>query len=323
MNSGAILLSSIKNIQAFWHLWLLQNVGLAGMMRICLRSQSNCPWCLMIIKIIETDNDYQKAIALREEVLRKPLGLSFCEQEIANERNHIHFGIFLGDTIIATASLVSEGSSCKMQRVAVRPEYQDEGYGSKLLNFIETEGLNKCFTTIYCHARDTAVPFYKKHGFVAIGEPFLEVGIGHLKMRKLLAFTMQPSSKEEHKEIGDSIDFFNAKNAQCKVLEHEINYTIKSDDKIIAGINSCLYFDEILYVAVLFVVDEYRHQDLGSFLLGKVEDEARSMGAKMVHLDTFDFQASRFYPKYGYEAFGVLDYPKGYKRYYFKKNLLV
>ena len=37
------------------------------------------------------------------------------------------------------------------------------------------------------------------------------------------------------------------------------------------------------------------------------EEEAKAMGATLVHLDTFDWQAKDFYLKHGYEIFGVLD----------------
>jgi predicted GNAT family N-acyltransferase len=36
------------------------------------------------------------------------------------------------------------------------------------------------------HARKTAVPFYERIGYQVAGEEFLEVGIPHYEMRKLL-----------------------------------------------------------------------------------------------------------------------------------------
>tara|TARA_R110002124_G_scaffold52032_2_gene150095 strand:+ start:12887 stop:13060 length:174 start_codon:yes stop_codon:yes gene_type:complete len=57
-------------------------------------------------------------------------------------------------------------------------------------------------------------------------------------------------------------------------------------------------------------------------LLRKAEIEAKSMGASLSHLDTFDWQAKDFYLKSDYEIFGVLDdCPVGHNRYYMKKIL--
>jgi predicted GNAT family N-acyltransferase len=36
------------------------------------------------------------------------------------------------------------------------------------------------------NARDTAIPFYLHLGYELVGEPFVEVGIPHRKMRKAL-----------------------------------------------------------------------------------------------------------------------------------------
>jgi N-acetylglutamate synthase-like GNAT family acetyltransferase len=100
------------------------------------------------------------------------------------------------------------------------------------------------------------------------------------------------------------------------------NYIIKNNDKIIAGINAMIYHWGILYVDVLFVDENHRNKNLGSKLLQKVENEARVMGASIVHLDTFDFQAKDFYIKHGYTIFGVMeDCPTGHNRYYFSKRL--
>lgn len=130
-----------------------------------------------------------------------------------------------------------------------------------------------------------------------------------------------PATLEEAAFINEQIDEFNARQlAFTGVLETPIRYVVKEGDTILAGIDSCFYLEEVLYVHVLFVDAKHRGQDLGSRLLKKVEEEAK--GAKLVHLDTFDFQAKDFYLKYGYEIFGILeDCPKGHKRYYLRKSL--
>ena len=87
-------------------------------------------------------------------------------------------------------------------------------------------------------------------------------------------------------------------------------------------INSLMYCWGMLYIDVLFVDESHRGQQLGNLLLSKVESEAKSMGASLSHLDTFDWQAKDFYLKKGYEVFGILEgCPKGHKRYYMKKTL--
>lgn len=87
-----------------------------------------------------------------------------------------------------------------------------------------------------------------------------------------------------------------------------LNYNIKDEsNNIIAGINSILYYWNMLYIDILFVNENYRKKGLGGKLLKTLETEAIAQGAELIYLDTFDFQAKDFYIKNGYEIFGVLE----------------
>lgn len=102
-----------------------------------------------------------------------------------------------------------------------------------------------------------------------------------------------------------------------------INRVVKNPKgEILAGINTRMYCWNCLYIDVLWVRLDSRKYGYGSLLLREVEEIAKEKGCKLVHLDTFDFQAKDFYLKHGYEVFGVLeDCPVDHKRYYLKKKL--
>ncbi len=77
-----------------------------------------------------------------------------------------------------------------------------------------------------------------------------------------------------------------------------------------------------LYISLMFVREDLRGRGYGHRLLTLAEEEARKRGAKNAYLDSFSFQAPEFYKKHGYQVFGELqDFPAGYTRYYFKKQL--
>lgn len=130
--------------------------------------------------------DYQEAVNLREEILRKPLGLLFTKEDLAAEKDHVHIAGFLDQEMCATAVLVSDGHQMKMKRVALKVSFQGKGIGSALMQFCERYAKEHGFTSIYCHARSTAVSFYLKNQYDIEGGPFEEVGLPHLKMRKIL-----------------------------------------------------------------------------------------------------------------------------------------
>ena len=70
--------------------------------------------------------------------------------------------------------------------MSVDPNYQGQGLGKSLI--IESEAiLKKTYQHIEMSARLTAVDFYKKLGYQVTGSPFIEVGMGHIKMIKTLS----------------------------------------------------------------------------------------------------------------------------------------
>ena len=79
--------------------------------------------------------DWYKAVELRENVLRKPLGSRFTEAELEEEQEHIHVAGFLDNELVATAVLVPEGTSMKMQRVAVQENLRGQRIGSQMMTF--------------------------------------------------------------------------------------------------------------------------------------------------------------------------------------------
>ncbi len=80
---------------------------------------------------------------------------------------------------IATGRLLRNG---KIGRLAVLKEYRGLGLGSELLKTLVSYGSQEEIKQFFLHAQTTAIGFYERHGFNAIGLPFEEAGIDHVKM---------------------------------------------------------------------------------------------------------------------------------------------
>ena len=77
-----------------------------------------------------------------------------------------------------------------------------------------------------------------------------------------------------------------------------------------------------LRVEVLWVDEAARGRGIGSRLLTEAECLAREMGARNAALETFEWQAPRFYQKHGYEEVVRLEgYAKGFYLALMKKAL--
>lgn len=131
--------------------------------------------------------EYEQTVALRHQVLRKPLGLSYDPTELAGEKDSFHLA--LGEEAELVACLVLKPLDerfIKMRQLAVRQNAQGKGFGRALVNYAESFLKGRGYEEIVLHARETARGFYEKLGYEVEGDPFIEVGLPHLFMRKQL-----------------------------------------------------------------------------------------------------------------------------------------
>lgn len=130
---------------------------------------------------------YEESIALRYQVLRKPLGLSYDPAELAGEKDSFHLALRKGAVLVACLVLKPLDEQCiKMRQLAVRESSQGKGCGRELVNYAESFVRERDYAEIVLHARETALGFYEKLGYQIEGNPFTEVGLPHLAMRKKL-----------------------------------------------------------------------------------------------------------------------------------------
>jgi len=132
--------------------------------------------------------EYDEAVDLRTRVLRIPLGIEFRAEDLSEEYDQYHFGLYdAGGGLAACLIFKDMGKGCiKMRQVAVDPERQRLGLGKIIISFAEKWAKMKGFGKIELAARDTAVPFYLKQEYEVYGDPFIEVGIPHTAMCKSL-----------------------------------------------------------------------------------------------------------------------------------------
>jgi len=133
-------------------------------------------------------SDYEGALALRHRILREPLGVEWTAEERAWEPVERHFGLMENDQVVACVVARPLGEDrFKIRQMAVEPERQREGVGKDLLVRVEARLGVEGVREFELNARDVAVGFYEKLGYTRVGEQFVEVGIPHWKMEKVLA----------------------------------------------------------------------------------------------------------------------------------------
>lgn len=130
---------------------------------------------------------YGELVALRMDVLRRPLGLTFTAEQLAGEHNDIHVGAYENDQVVGCCVLTHyEAGILQLRQMAVSDAVQSKGIGRKLLVFAEEVAREKGYQILMMHARKVAIGFYEKCGYTIYGDEFIEVTIPHYHMQKQL-----------------------------------------------------------------------------------------------------------------------------------------
>ena len=142
----------------------------------------------MALKIIDHGTaEYQRMIKLRDEILRKPLGLTFTPDELEKEKHNLHIAAYEDDQMLGCCMLVEEEpQTVRLRQMAVMNDLQGKGIGRALMQFAENLARDRGYKKITMHARKNALGFYEKMGYKKIGKEFHEITIAHYVMEKEL-----------------------------------------------------------------------------------------------------------------------------------------
>ncbi|HEY5371700.1 MAG TPA: GNAT family N-acetyltransferase [Hanamia sp.] len=133
--------------------------------------------------------EYHQMVKLRNEILRRPLHLSFEKDELDKEKNDILIGAFEDDSMLGCCLLTRiDKDAVRLRQMAVQNNLQGKGIGASMMNFAENIARDNGYKKMIMHARKTAIGFYEKLGYSVAGSEFIEVSIAHFIMEKTLRF---------------------------------------------------------------------------------------------------------------------------------------
>lgn len=140
----------------------------------------------MALKIIDHGTpEYQQMIKMRDDILRRPLGLKFAQSELENEKENLLIAAFEDEKMLGCCMLVKENDkTIRLRQMAVLNDLQGKGIGRALMQFAENLARDRGYRTITMHARKNAIGFYEKMGYLTKGDEFVEITIPHYVMEK-------------------------------------------------------------------------------------------------------------------------------------------
>ena len=129
--------------------------------------------------------EYTQMVALRQQILRQPLGLSFSNEELDKEKHDLLIAAFDDDDMLGCCILTSiDNHTMRLRQMAVQNNLQGKGIGASIMSFVENLARDKGYKCLMMHARNTAIGFYEKFGYKIKGQEFIEVGVPHHVMEK-------------------------------------------------------------------------------------------------------------------------------------------
>ncbi|MGG5325693.1 hypothetical protein IGJ83_003334 [Enterococcus pernyi] len=142
---------------------------------------------MILSKIIYGSKEYDESLILRDEILRKPLGVSIFNQDYSHEIESIIIGAFEQKKLIGVGIMSSiDSKKRKLEFLCVDKNIQSQGVGKQILEYLENIAVRENSKIIELDARFTAVGFYNKMGYETYGDTYLlnNAPTDHIKMIK-------------------------------------------------------------------------------------------------------------------------------------------
>jgi len=132
--------------------------------------------------------EYTEMLKLRNEILRKPLGITFSPEELEKDKTDILIAAFDDDEILGCCILSHlDNNTLRLRQMAVQKNLQGKGIGDSIMTFAENLARDKGYKILMMHARDTVLGFYEKFGYKITGNQFFELNnTPHHIMEKVL-----------------------------------------------------------------------------------------------------------------------------------------
>lgn len=141
------------------------------------------------MEIIFANDNIGECVKIRTEVFVVEQGVA-PELEVdgfdADGAPCDHYLIMGGDAAVGTFRCIFEGDAVHVGRLCVKKERRGEGLGRAALEFIEKEYASRGYAKITLGAQCAAIPFYEKCGFKTVSDVFMDAGIPHRTMEKMI-----------------------------------------------------------------------------------------------------------------------------------------
>lgn len=133
-------------------------------------------------KVSYGKNDFEDAKLIRQLVFVE-------EQGFKNEFDEVddcayHLVIYQDKKAVATGRVFIQSNSAILGRIAVIKEFRHQGFGKKVIEYLENKVRDMGYQLVYLSAQLQAQGFYEKQGYIIEGDSYYDEWCLHIKMKK-------------------------------------------------------------------------------------------------------------------------------------------
>ncbi len=134
----------------------------------------------VVVRVAQSDVDYQKSLLVRRRVFIEEQGVPESIEVDEFEKGSTHFLAESNGEPVGAGRLRIKKSYAKFERIATLRAQRGRGVGRLLMEFMQSYAAKHLSQYLPAmHAQMSAISFYEKLGWIAIGEEFFEAGMAH------------------------------------------------------------------------------------------------------------------------------------------------
>jgi predicted GNAT family N-acyltransferase len=139
------------------------------------------------VRLASDSSEVDEALELRRRVFVDEQRVTLEADRDGLDPEASHIVAVDGGRIVGTCRLVFDDDLAQLGRMAVDPDARGRGIGAAILEAAERESRSAGAQRIRLDAQTAARSLYERGGFEARGDEFLDEGIPHITMEKVLA----------------------------------------------------------------------------------------------------------------------------------------
>ena len=137
------------------------------------------------VRLAETPEEVDAAKAIRIRVFVGEQGVPLEAETDELDATATHAVAVVDGAVVGTGRMYGASTgTAHVGRMAVDAARRRGGIGGLILAFLEDCAREGGARDVALHAQTYVSSFYERHGYAAVGEPFFEVDIEHVRMTK-------------------------------------------------------------------------------------------------------------------------------------------